>query len=256
MPRVARKQSQTGIFHVMLRAVNQQQIFEDEEDYERFLAVLAECKQVSGFALYGYCLMGNHVHLLLRVRKEPLDTIFRHIGSRFVYWYNLKYQRVGHLFQDRFRSEAVEDDRYFLTVLRYILCNPIKAGLEETHGVYPWSSWAAYFGRNDPLTDVDFALLLAGGQEALHRFVTAQNEDKVMDLAPPRRPALTDQAALAVMQKRTHCADPVAFQQLPRHQRDRYLVALSKERLSLRQLSRLTGVSKTTIERVLMQYES
>ncbi len=63
--------------------------------------------------------MGNHVHLLMKEEKEKIERIFRRIGARYVYWYNWKYKRYGHLFQDRFKSEAVEDDTYFVTVLRY-----------------------------------------------------------------------------------------------------------------------------------------
>ena len=166
MPRTQRKKSTSSIYHVMLRGINQQQIFEDEEDYLRFLSVLRECKEVSEYKLYAYCLMGNHVHLLLQEGKEPLDLIFKRIGSRFVYWYNLKYQRVGHLFQDRYKSEPVETEAYFLTALRYILQNPMKAGLEETPGTYGWSSYASYAGRSDGLTDSEMAIDLQGGKSA------------------------------------------------------------------------------------------
>ncbi len=83
MPRTGRKKSASGIYHVMLRGINQQQIFEDDEDFDRFLGILRECKRICGFELYAYCLMGNHVHLLMREGKEPLELIFKRLGSRF-----------------------------------------------------------------------------------------------------------------------------------------------------------------------------
>jgi len=86
----------------MQRGINQQQIFEDEEDYVKYLEVLETCKTVAGFELYGYCLMGNHIHLLLKTQKEDLGLIFKRIGARYVFWYNWKYRRSGHLFQDRY----------------------------------------------------------------------------------------------------------------------------------------------------------
>ena len=119
-----RKQSSTGIYHVMLRGVNRQQIFLDKEDCTYFLESLYVCKQISRFKLYAYCLMGNHVHLLINAKEEPVDMIMRRLGSKYVYWYNSKYERIGHLFQNRFKSEPVETDTYFLTVLRYIHMNP------------------------------------------------------------------------------------------------------------------------------------
>ena len=139
MPRQARKKSESGIYHVMLRGINQQQIFEDSEDCDKFIQILQECKAVSGFKLFAYCLMGNHIHLLIKPEKEPLEQVFKRIGGRYVYWYNVKYQRVGHLFQDRFKSEPVEDDSYFLTVIRYIHQNPVKAGLCKNIKDYKYS---------------------------------------------------------------------------------------------------------------------
>ena len=76
--------------------------------------------------------MSNHIHLLLKEGEEDLGTLFKRIGASYVYWYNWKYNRTGHLFQDHFKSEPVEDDTYLLTVLRYIHQNPLKAGI--THG--------------------------------------------------------------------------------------------------------------------------
>ena len=120
MPRQSRKQSESGIYHIMLRGINQQQVFEDEEDNEKFIAVLKDCKLISEYKIFAYCLMGNHLHLLMKVENEKSDQIFKRIGARYVYWYNWKYQRKGHLFQDRFKSEPIDDDLYFLAVLRYI----------------------------------------------------------------------------------------------------------------------------------------
>ena len=109
MPRQARKKSSSGIYHIMLRGINQQQIFEDSEDYNKFLQVLKDSKAISEFKIFAYCLMGNHIHLLIQEQKEPIEQIMKRIATRFVYWYNIKYQRVGHLFQDRFKSELEND---------------------------------------------------------------------------------------------------------------------------------------------------
>ena len=131
MARQARKKSNSGIYHIILRGINRQQIFEDGEDYSKFLRILEECKAISKFEIFAYCLMNNHIHLLLKEVKEPIEQVMKRITTRFVYWYNIKYQRSGHLFQDRFKSEPVESDEYFLTVIRYIHQKPVKAGLCE-----------------------------------------------------------------------------------------------------------------------------
>jgi len=131
MPRQARRKSESGIYHIMLRGINQQQIFEDEEDSLRFLETLLKYKEQCGYEIYAYCLMGNHIHILLKEGKENLTLVLKRIAGSYVYWYNWKYRRSGHLFQDRFKSEPVEDDEYFLTVIRYIHQNPIKAGIRR-----------------------------------------------------------------------------------------------------------------------------
>jgi REP element-mobilizing transposase RayT len=115
----------------MLRGINRQAIFADEEDYCKLIETIQRIKEKSGFELYGYCLMGNHVHLLLREARESISVSMQRVCSSFVHWYNRKYDRFGHLFQERYRSEVVEDEAYLLTVLRYIHQNPttIKEGI-------------------------------------------------------------------------------------------------------------------------------
>jgi REP element-mobilizing transposase RayT len=141
MPRSARKRSASGIYHIILRGLNKQTIFSDEEDNDEFIRIISECKRLSGYDLYAYCLMGNHVHLLIKEGSESIEQIMKRIGTRCVARYNRKYQRCGHLFQDRFKSEAVEDDGYFLSVLKYIHQNPQKAGLCKGPDLYLWSSY-------------------------------------------------------------------------------------------------------------------
>jgi REP element-mobilizing transposase RayT len=108
--------------------------------------------------------MSNHIHLLIKEGKEDLGIVFRRIGSKFVYWYNWKYKRSGHLFQDRYKSEVVENDKYFLTVLRYIHQNPVKAGIVGSMIKYPWSSYNEYFGKNG-ICDISFVLSLFSESE-------------------------------------------------------------------------------------------
>ena len=104
MPRLPRQKSDSGIYHIMLRGINQQVIFEDDEDYFKFIETLENYKAVSGYKLFAYCLMSNHIHILIKVEKEDLDLIMKRIAGSYVYRYNWKYYRKGHLFQDRFKN--------------------------------------------------------------------------------------------------------------------------------------------------------
>ena len=129
MPRQARKESGTGIYHVMLRGINRQDIFEETEDYVRMLSCMQQMLEQyddQGNRLpplctfYAYCLMSNHVHLLLRVNQEDIGSTIKHLAVMYAIYYNQKYSRFGHVFQDRFKSEPVNDMAYFVTLLRYI----------------------------------------------------------------------------------------------------------------------------------------
>ncbi len=248
MPRCARRKSATDVYHVMLRGINRQDIFADEEDYRKFLNVLKECKKVSDFEIYAFCLMPNHVHLLIKTGEEPLDLIFKRIGSRYVYWYNLKYDRVGHLFQDRYKSEAVEDERYFLTVLRYIIQNPMKAGLEETPGSYPFSSIFGYKGENDKITDVEFARKLFRNDEDLLEFLCEKNDHVGMEYGESRC-GLTDEEAKAIMTRITGCRSVAEFRGLDKSIRKKSAAKFRENHMSLGQIARITGMSKATIYR-------
>ena len=160
MPRQARKKSGSGIYHIMLRGINRQQIFEDAEDRERFLETIENYKELCGYTIYAYCLMGNHVHILMREGKEDLTQVFKRIAGSYVYWYNWKYHRSGHLFQDRYKSEPVEDDSYFLTVLRYIHQNPVKAKICKTAELLQFRFFVAYVILSHPKTIIDIVYYL------------------------------------------------------------------------------------------------
>ncbi len=278
MPRTARKKSESGIYHIILRGINKQTIFEDEEDSIKFLETLVTYKEISGYKIYAYCLMGNHIHLLLKEENEDLGIVMRRIGASYVYWYNLKYGRCGHLFQDRYKSEPVEDENYFLTVLRYIHQNPLKTGVVKDIASYTWSSYCEYvettsgdssYGcqkqqlqKPSPLVcqkplllvcDVGYALGLfeedrEKGMDSFKRFHEVESDDKCLDIDDKKR--ITDKEAIEIVKRIchiTHCTDIKGFK---KDKRDRCLKALKKEGLSMRQIARVTGISRGTIMKV------
>ena len=251
MPRAAREKSESGIYHVMLRGVNKQQIFEEKEDYEKFIQILEDCKEVSKFELYAYCLMGNHIHLLLRVEKEPLETVFRRIGSRFVYWYNIKYERHGHLFQDRYKSEPIDDDAYFVVALRYILRNPVKAGLCKYAKDYQYSSFKDYASSEEyTLSDTEMGLSLIGKEE-FENYINTENDDSCLEIEANPQIRITDEKAKKLIHKKAKCDSVAEFQEIPKAKRDKLLRVLKEQGLSIRQISRLTGTPKGVVERAV-----
>ena len=241
MPRSARKTSDNGIYHVLLRGMNRQRIFEDREDYEKFLQCLKEYREKCEFSLYAYCLMPNHVHLLIRPGKEPLPQIFRRLGASFVYWYNGKYGRSGPLFQDRYRSELVANEDYFMTVIRLIHQNPVKAGLCASPADYPYSSLSGYFAEAS-LIDCEPVLSLMD-RDAFLQINLIPTQESCLELPDTIPKRLTDEQVLRKMRKISGCAGVEDFQFLPTEMRDKALRHLLKQGGSIRQVSRVTGIS-------------
>ena len=134
---------------------------EDEEDNWQFINTLDRMRLRTddnglpcgtNCTYYGYCLMTNHFHLLIREREEKVGETLKRIASSYVYYYNKKYGRDGHLFKERFKSEPVNDMAYFVTLLRYIHQNPVKAGIVSDIKDYDFSSWGEL--RNYGVTEL------------------------------------------------------------------------------------------------------
>ena len=247
MPRGARKRSETGLYHVMIRGADRRIIFADDEDHRKFLHQLRDAKEKSSCKLYAYCLMGNHVHLLIKEEEEALESIMKRLGVAYVSYYNWKYQLTGHLFQDRYRSEAIESDACFLDVLRYIWQNPVKAGLCESAVEYKWLGCSGIRDKaklTDPISD--FSSL---SDTVLREFVNEPCErDHLEDNGAKR---LTDQEAI---RRLCRACGSSTVQEIGGWQgplRDQAIRLGIGAGLSIRQLSRLTGISKTSIERVI-----
>lgn len=251
MPRTARKKSESGIYHIIMRGINRQCIFEVEADYGKFIGTIQHYKEISGYKVYAYCLMGNHIHLLLQIGKEPLEQVMRRICGRYVYWYNAKYERIGNLFQGRFKSEPVEDDTYFLTVIRYIHQNPIKAGLVRSIEQYKWSSFNEYL-NNAELVDVNFALDIFSDSDrknAIKQFIEFNKEPKediCLDIEEKRR--ITDERAREIIKEVCKIKHGSDLQGLDISARNKYLKSLKEQYgLSIRQIERVTGLNRGVI---------
>jgi REP element-mobilizing transposase RayT len=211
MTRLPRVKSETGIYHVVMRGINKQQLFEEDEDYSKLLDLLRNYKEQISFEIYAYCLMGNHFHLLIKEGKEDVGHIMKRIGASFVYWYNWKYQRSGHLFQDRFKSEPVETDAYLVTVIRYIHQNPVVAGLCALPKQYPYSSYKDYLDlETESLIDRERVFELVDRQDIVSKKLDEQSSCLEVDLST----RLTDKDARNLIQQISGCKSAADVQSL------------------------------------------
>jgi putative transposase len=140
MARGKRLQFAGGIFHVWARRVDRWPLFVDEDDYRRYIALLAGTVAESDWILLSFCLMPNHVHMLIELRELSLSKGMQNLHSRYVQYFNARHGRDGALFERRFNSRHVDDELYFLTVAQYIDQNPVKAALCAAPEEWPWSA--------------------------------------------------------------------------------------------------------------------
>lgn len=252
MPRQGRKKSESGIYHVMIRGINKQVIFEDDEDREKLLETIKHYKTVSKYNIYGYCLMDNHVHLLIKETEESISKVMKRISGSYVYWYNWKYDRCGHLFQGRFRSEEVESEEYFLTVIRYIHQNPMRAGLTKSIEEYQWSSIHEYIEK-PTVIDTDFVLNMFSNNNGntVHSFIkymNEENDDKCLDYEEKHR--VTDDEVRSHFKKQGIIdIDQLNYMEKSRRNEIIKVVKLI-DGVTIRQISRITGISKSIIGRI------
>ena len=247
MPRSERLISSTGIYHILARGIGQQRIFEQAEDYIQFLDFLFDGKRKSGFTLYAYCLMGNHIHLLLKEGPEPISLIFKRIGTRYAQWFNGKYGRSGHLFQNRFSSEPVENDNYFITVLLYIYQNPVKAGLCSHTVDYEWSS-RRFLDSKDGLID-ETALAGIVPISVIKQRERELVEEELLDNSKiGRRAAYADKTVVEMLWLICGAQNGPEFQRLPLDNQKIAVNKLREERVPIRQIARVTGISKGVVE--------
>ncbi|SDE00302.1 hypothetical protein SPACI_055620 [Sporomusa acidovorans DSM 3132] len=245
MPRTARKKSNSGIYHIMIRGINRQTIFEDDEDRIKFIDTVKNYKQKCGFNIFAYCLMDNHVHLILKENDEPIEKLMKRIGVSYVYWYNLKYKRTGHLFQDRYKSQVIEDDSYLLSVIRYIHQNPIKANITTSMGKYPWSSYAEYIGH-PTITDINFVLEIfsSNPKKARELFAEYMDENGEDILELKRRCRLTDEEAKQIVKQVLGNLSTNELLTMEKEKRDDYLRQFKENGgISVRQIARITGIT-------------
>ena len=244
MGRQARKLSATGFYHIVFRGINRQHLFEDESDYRYFLESIVKLKVEICFELHAYCLMSNHVHLLIREnRMGDISTIMKRLLTKYVMFFNSKYERSGALIASRYKSIPVEVDEYFIPLICYIHQNPVRAGLVKEIEAYRYSSYREYV-HSGSLVESSFSLNLLGKDEwlRLHAHMVKNNFDV------SGRISLSEEEIRRKILLYTKGREPHEIAGWPRAERDVLLKSLKeKEGLSIRQIERVTGVSRGII---------
>ena len=218
-------------------------IFEDDDDRLRFLRLAWSLIEEYDGDLLAYCLMDNHVHLLVRLELSQLSLLMQRFCTSYARYFNRKHDRVGHLFQDRFFSEPVSSDEQLLATIRYIHRNPVKAGMSDTCD-YPWSSYSKYL-EGPRSSGAQWVLRVFGGIEDFVIFHAADAND----CGAVGESKLTDQDVVEKARAVLEGENIYQIKELPKAQRDSLVRKLKSAGFSTRQIERLTGISRCSIGR-------
>ncbi|MFZ5634720.1 MAG: REP-associated tyrosine transposase [Bacillota bacterium] len=274
MPRTPRIKGENKVYHVIQRGNERRNLFNDDKDRKKFLEILSRMKHKYNFKIHGYCLMDNHVHIIIDIMENDISTVMKSINVSYARYFNDKYNRVGHLFQDRFQSELVEDDRYLLELSRYIHRNPVEAHMVKHPGDYRWSSYNIYIGKaEDEYHLVDPLLVLgcfsnnqATAVKEYMVYVTSTEGRKqwqkdisssIMDIPSDNKRSVSKNEILALIRELTNQSGLKPADVLSRYTphievRNKAIEVLRHNAdLSFSEIGRLFGLSHSSVSKIL-----
>ncbi len=182
MGRKPRIEFNGALYHVIQRGNNKEYVFKNNADKKHLLGKLKEFKEMMDFEIYGYVLMDNHYHIVIRCRETIISNIMHRINNDYGKYYNISYKRTGHVFQDRYKGLLVKDDKNLLSLLRYVHQNPVKANMCRKVTDYFWSSDSSYRKNlTGKLVDIDFVLNIFSldRAEAINEYIKFMDSSKL-----------------------------------------------------------------------------
>lgn len=247
MARKPRLYGSSGTYHVILRGNNKQNLFNDDSDRNFFLCRLRKYSKELGVVVYAYCLMNNHVHILIGNASFNMSLLIQKLANSYVYYFNRKYERCGHLFQGRYKSEPVPDDAYFKVVYRYILQNCEKAGLGQVDK-YKWNSYKDICTPSEKsFVDVDYVTGMFFSKNELLCFLIQHDSKKCMEYE--NLFVMSDLKAFKLIKKLFKISSPYKLERLSIDEQIAKCNVMKKNGLSINQIARLTGLSKAIIRK-------
>lgn len=252
MPRMPRKRSESDIYHVFVRGVGRQIIFDDDDDCEFFLALLQKKMEGLDGKVLAWCLMGNHFHILFKMDLSAVSEYMKRVEVAYARYFNDRHDRMGCLFQGRFGSEPIEDDAQLLAAVRYIHMNPQKAAIAP-YLDYPWSSYTEYV-TGAKLIDASLVLEMCQGEDgfkALHEQDSPPVPfmEESSDYGAPKPHRMSDREAVKYFEQRYGKGWHEGITAACKAERNAILRCAKDDGMTIPQLSRLTGLGRGTIQR-------
>lgn len=244
----------TGFYHVCARGTGKQLIFEGDEDRWEFLELMRDCCREAGVTVIAWCLMGNHVHLVLADYEDAMSAAMHRLLLTYARRFNKRTGRTGHLFQNRFDRRSLDTDRYLMAAIRYVHANPQEAGIALIER-YPWSSFAEYLRAYDNDTTRGFSdpscvLELFGSAEGFIAYSLSTPDGGEPALGDMKETEWERHAFAGKMAK--ELGVPLrGVKAAPPAQRDTVIFGLHDAGFTVRQIERYTGIGKSTVSRIV-----
>lgn len=245
MARKRRLFGETGIYHIVLRGNNQESLFYDTADRDFFLCKLKKYILELNIDLYAYCLMGNHVHLLIGKGNYLMPLLVKKLACSYVYYFNRKYERTGHLFQGRYKSEPIEDINYFKNVYRYILHNPEKAGI-CSYNEYMWNSFSQLNDEQSFLNN-NFVKSVFSSLNSIYNYLNYKNNMIFMEDINIQNS--DDDIKSVFISNLFNIRSPLELCKMPSFILTHNIRLLKSMNISVSQISRLTSINKMFIKK-------
>lgn len=253
MPRQKRMYSETGIYHIIIRGNDKQNIFNDIQDRIFFLNRMQKYATELNIHIYAYCLMNNHVHLLIGNANYLMSKFMLKLNTSYSRSFNLKYERTGHLFQGRFLSKPVENNNICMKVIRYILYNPQKAGLGQ-YNEYLWNSFHCIISDNSinknhffkTHIDTKFVLNLFENIEKFKEYMCINPKEIFMEYEGRKK--ISDSNCILFIKKTFNISNIYQLNRMPVDTIKANIAILKRLGISQNQLSRITGISRKIIK--------
>lgn len=253
MARQARVQSPTDYYHVIMRGNNRESIFISQSQKEFFKDLLKEQVEDGLIEIASYCIMDNHVHIAIKAELNNVTKAFKRSNIKYAMNFNKEKDRIGHVFQDRYKSEVIVDDKYLIQVIRYIHNNPVKANIVKNPNDFKWSSYNEYIKKDKSgiinSNQREFVLTLNNGVEKFIEFHRLEDDNEYLEIREDMDYYRLEKAQKIISQyfkekgiyeAKELSIDPILLEEI-------IIRLLNNTKLSHRKIASLLGISNNVV---------
>ncbi len=246
-----------GYHHVINRGVNRCNVFEHNDDKEMFLQIINKTATIHKVILHDYCLMDNHYHLLIETEKENISVFMRIVNANYAKYFNKKYKRSGHLWQDRYKSKFITSDEYLYVLIRYIEYNPIDAGVTQKIGEHLFTLTHRIFNNLDCYPCSKESILLKQFDiETLNDFLEASISDKELAYLKEKEKQKVEKSAQGITVRRSKMFEEHFYDTTTKLDRNLAIVNAYLDGYTQVDIANYLNVSKSLISKVIKSGDS